>query len=91
MHTQTQTLRVILNIALFVSVLFLPWWLSIVFMVILLVFYTAYEIVFWGLAIDMLYSAPVPLFANFVLIFTVFSLLLFVSAEILKRRLIFYS
>lgn len=62
-------LRIIANIFLCASILFLPWWFSILAVLCMLLFFDAYEVVVWGLFADVLYGAPLPFFFNFVFVF----------------------
>jgi len=82
--------RVILNLTLLISVLFLPWWVSIFFAVVLLVFFEAWEIMVWGVVFDALYSSPAPISFGGEFVFTILFVSFFVVAGILKKRLIFY-
>ena len=73
-------LRTTLNILLAASILFLPWWISIVLAFSLLLLYSAYEVLFWGLIMDMFYSAPIGVFFGIELVFTILFVLLFIFA-----------
>ena len=83
--------RIFLNTLLLWSVLFLPWWVSVFFMVSLLVLWKAYEVLFWGFLIDVTYGASVPSYGTIPLIFTLLSVLLFIAIEFSKKRIIFYT
>jgi len=72
------------------SILFLPWWFSILFALVLLFGFEAVEVLGWGLLIDILYGTPLTFFFNFTFIFTLLFLLLFLSTYYLKKRLVFY-
>lgn len=82
--------RILLNALLFFSILFLPWWFSILFALVLLFGFEAIEVLGWGLLIDILYGTPLTLFFNFTFIFTLLFLTLFLVTTHLKQRLIFY-
>jgi len=82
--------RISLNILMVSSILFLPWWLSILFALVLLFGFEAVEVLGWGLLIDILYGTPLTLFFNFTFIFTLLFLTLFLVTTHLKQRLIFY-
>ncbi len=84
-------LRLFLNLLLFLGVLFSSWWVVIVLMISLLIFCEAYEILLWGIFFDLLYSNAVPLYFNIPILFTLFSLFLFVGVNFSKRHLIFYT
>ena len=82
--------RISLNILMVSSILFLPWWLSILFALVLLFGFEAVEVLGWGLLIDILYGTPLTLFFNFTFIFTLLFFVLFLSTQYLKRYLVFY-
>lgn len=84
--------RLILNICVLLSVLFLPWWATIALMgAVLFSSERAFEVLFWGLLMDVLYGTPQPLFFNITFLFTFGAGAMFVLAFFIKRRLIFYS
>jgi hypothetical protein len=76
---------------MFGSLLFLPWWFTVIAAIAFLAYFNAYEILFWGLFGDFLYSASVTEFFNFQFIFVSLFTLLFIGAYFLKKRLIFYN
>ncbi|MCH7529775.1 hypothetical protein IIB50_01525 [Patescibacteria group bacterium] len=84
-----RTTRIALNTALVSSILFLPWWFSVAVVVALLLAFSAYEVLAWGLFADMLYSAPIGAFAGIELAFTILFLLLFVCVGYSKQWLMF--
>jgi len=84
-------LRLFLNLCLLVSVFLFPWWLSVAFMGLLLITARAYEIIFWGFIIDLLYGASIPRFMNVPFVFTLGSAALFCLVEYIKPRLVFYQ
>lgn len=84
-------LRIIFNVLMFGSILFLPWWVTVIAAIAFLAFFNAYEILFWGLFADILYSAPVPDFLNIEFIFTIIFFLFFVGAYFIKKKLILYN
>lgn len=79
-----------MNIALAGSILFLPWWSTVLFAVATLLVFQAYEIIVWGFVADTLYGAPVALYYNIEFLFTLFFVVLVIIAVPLKHRLIFY-
>lgn len=82
--------RIVLNFILAASILFLPWWVSVLTGVLMLFLFEAYEIVVWGFVADQLYSVPNALFFNIEFLFTItFALLLF-SISKFKKYVIFY-
>ena len=84
-------LRIILNILLGISVLTLPWWLSLLIILVMLFLYRAYEVLAWGFIADVLYGWPLPAFFNTSLLITFSVVLLFLVAEYVKRFLVFYQ
>lgn len=84
-------LRIILNILLGVSILTLPWWVSIFFILTMLFLYRAYEVLAWALVADVLYGWPLPALFNTPLLFTILVTFLFFAAEYGKRFLVFYQ
>ena len=83
--------RVLAHSALFISLSFFPWWMTlIVALGALFLVRNFYEIVFWGIATDLLYGVPVRSFFGVNIIFTASFLAAYVGAEFLKRRLRLY-
>jgi len=83
-------IRLSLNLLLGISLLAFPWWMSLLLMLGMAFIYSAYEILFWGLAADALYGWPLPLFDNTPILFSVIALGIFLIVEYSKRFLIFY-
>ncbi len=75
--------RIIFDMALLVSVLFFPWWLSVMFVCVGVVLYEQYvECVIAGVAVDILYGAClVPI------IFTLSSFCIYVIFGRLKKHI----
>ena len=84
-------LRIVLNILLGISVLALPWWVSIFIILSMLFLYRAYEVLAWALIADALYGWPLPVFFNIPILFTILVTLLFFATEYGKRYLVFYQ
>ena len=82
--------RLSLNGVLFGSVLFLPWWVTLFAIAVFIALRFAPEVLFWGLALDLLYGAPLPSFFTVPLVCTLTAVVLFSAAELLKRRLTLY-
>lgn len=82
--------RIILNILLFASILFLHWWVSIFIALILLVLHKSYELVLWGIFADSLYSSVDGLFGIQFIFTLIFILILLISIPV-KKRVIFYG
>jgi hypothetical protein len=83
--------RLLLNTALALAIVFLPWWLATAIACVLLAYCDAYEVVLWGLFADGLYAVPAPMLSSFEFVFTaVWTLALCVSL-LIKPHLIFYA
>lgn len=83
--------RIVFNILMFLSVLFLPWWVTVIVAMVFLSKFKAYEIIFWGVFADILYNASVPSFLNIEYLFTITFIVLLIISHYLKRRLMFYD
>ncbi len=68
-------IRLILNIALFISILFFPWYLTIILGLALVALYNSYEVLAWGFFADTLYATTLPALYGFQFIFTVIFLI----------------
>lgn len=87
-----QSTRIFFVIALCMLIIWAPWWLVWCCAIALLFYFpNYYEIIIWGIVYDALYGISLPAFWNIEYIFTLFSILLFVMAVILKKRLIMYD
>lgn len=85
-------LRLVLNILLFLTILFLPWWFVLLAALALLIVFDAYEILFWGLFIDALYGNPSTfILFSFEYVFTIGFLAVLIISFIIKRKVIFYD
>lgn len=82
--------RIFLNVLIFLSILFFPWWITAFFALILLFSFEAAEVIIWGLLIDTLYGIPLAIFFHFTFVFTLLFMILFFVVQILKKRLVFY-
>ena len=83
-------LRIVMNVALAVSILFLPWWFTVLLAVAHIFMFQAYEIIVWGFVADTLYGAPVALYYNVEFFSTLLFAVLVILIVPLKHRLIFY-
>jgi len=83
--------RIGLNILMVSSILFLPWWFSVLLALVLLFGFEAVEVLGWGLLIDILYGTPLTFFYNFTFIFTLLFFILFLTTTYLKKYLVFYQ
>lgn len=84
-------IRILLNLFLFFSILFLPWWFTLFAAVAFLFIFEAYEVLLWGLFADVLYSTPVPAYFNIEFLFTLLFFILFIGIHYIKKRLRFYN
>jgi hypothetical protein len=84
--------RIILNILLFVSILVLPWWVS-VFLALAVLYYlrSFNEIVVYGLVWDILYGKFSPTFQILDYRLTLLFLFFLLSSFFIKKRLKFYD
>jgi hypothetical protein len=84
--------RIFVDILLILSLFIFPWWLVLILATIALFIFPAfYEILFLGVLMDSLYNAPIARFHQVEFVVTLVTAFLFVIAEILKRRLRFYT
>lgn len=84
-------IRIFLDIMLFLSVLFAPWWASVLIAVTILSIADAFEVILAGVALDALYSTPLAGFAMIEVLFTILFAGLFISAWYVKRHLLVYE
>ena len=84
----TMVQRITANIILLMSVLFAPWWITII-LALALVFYFKlyYEFIIAAVITDMLYGVPEVLLFDWVFVYTAFSIILFILVQWLKTRL----
>jgi hypothetical protein len=82
--------RTIFDVALLVTILFLPWWCFIFFALIGgLVFKNYFEVIIAGFCMDALYGTEAVAFHGFRLFFTLATLVLFFSLDALKSKIRF--
>lgn len=84
-------LRLIFSITMFASVFLCPWWITSILAVIVLFVWEAYEVIGAGFLLDAVYASQVPLFFSIEYIFTIASILFFITIHLLKKRLIVYQ
>jgi len=84
-------LRVIFNILMLGSILFLSWWVTAIVAIGFLFKFRAYEIILWGIFADVLYGASVPSFYNIEFLFTIGAIVFFILSYFLKKKLMFYD
>ncbi|HEX9609140.1 MAG TPA: hypothetical protein VGA06_02945 [Candidatus Paceibacterota bacterium] len=82
--------RVLLNGALLSTIVWLPWWITIIFILALVARFRAYEVLLWGVVADALYAAPASVLVGLPMFFTLAFTALFIVAEYSKRFLVFY-
>lgn len=85
-------LRIIASLIILLSILFLPFWVS----VILALIATIYFRVFWEAIIlffisDLLYGAKEARFFNITLVSTIFIVIILLLVEFIKKKLKFYK
>ena len=83
-------LRIVMNVALAASILFLPWWFTVLLAVAHIFMFQAYEIIVWGFVADTLYGTPIALYYNIEFFSTLLFAVLVILVVSFKRRLIFY-
>ncbi len=80
--------RVVVDVLLFGSVLFLPWWIGTSLALIFFFFFPYFvEMLFVSLLTDLLYATPTERFAGFRFVLSLSSVSIFVFCTILKRHL----
>lgn len=80
--------RIIFSIVLFLSVLFLPFWVSAILGLIgILAFRYYFEAVGLLLISDLMFGAPTARFYNFTFVSTLFSLALLTATELVRDKL----
>lgn len=83
--------RIIFNIILGLSILFMPWWLSVGLGILMIAFIrNPYEILVWGLFMDSLYGFSGTDFF-FIGTFTWAAVIALLISIFLKERLLFYN
>lgn len=86
------TLRIFVNIILFLSIFYLPWWSTIFFILLgTFLFRNFYEGIFAGLLLDLLYGTGVKEFYGVWFVFTASTLIFFVIGERLKKNIRIYE
>lgn len=69
----------------------MPWWITAIIAVGFLSKFMAYEIIFWAIFADVLYSASVIDFYNIQFLFTIGAVVMFILAYFIKKKLMFYD
>jgi hypothetical protein len=85
-------IRILASVVLLFSVLYLPFWVSIILALAGMVYFTRYwEALLLFLVSDALYGVPESRFFGFVFVAFTLALLMLITAEILKTKLKFYN
>jgi hypothetical protein len=84
-------LRITLNLLIFSSILFLPWWFTALAAIGFMFAFEAYEVLLWGLIADIYYGAPVPAYFNIEFLFTILFFILFAVIHFFKKKLLAYT
>jgi len=80
-------IRLVLNAAILVSILFFPWWFTVIVGIILVFLQkNFYEIIVWAIFYDVLYGISSINIWGFTFFFTVGVLFLFYGAGFLKSK-----
>jgi len=85
-------LRILASILLLFSILFMPFWVSVILALASMVYFS----IFWEATIllllsDLLYGAKEAKFSNVIFISFIVSILILILLEFLKKKLKFYS
>jgi hypothetical protein len=83
--------RLLINVALGLSIIFLPWWIATVLVLVLLLYCDGYEVIVWGLVADGLYAVPAPALGSFEFALTAGWTALLCASLVIKPHLIFYA
>ncbi len=83
--------RILADILLFASALFLPWWITILAaFACFFLFQYFVELIIIGFLLDVLFGVPLPRFGGFQFVLSVISVLFFGVGTFLKRRMRVY-
>ena len=84
-------LRLAANLILFISIVFFPWWITLLFAgVFFFKFSLMYEVIGWAFFMDVLYGTRLSFFFNVTLLASSGALVLFMITEMLKTRIRYY-
>lgn len=88
-HRTNIILRVIFNLILFLGVFVMPFWLFAVLALVGLAYFRSfYEFIAGFMMRDFLYGAPEARFGGFVYVLTVISILAFIAADFIKKKIL---
>ncbi|MFC1720851.1 hypothetical protein ACFL0K_01210 [Patescibacteria group bacterium] len=80
--------RIIADLILLLSVLFMPWWLTVILAFVLVFYFKSYyEFIIAGVLTDALYGVPQDWLFDLTLMYTSFSIVIFIFIQWLKTRL----
>jgi hypothetical protein len=83
-------LRILASIILLFSILFLPFWMSVIWALAGMVYFSFFwEAVFLFLLSDLLYGVPEPKFFNMVFVSSILTFVCLATLELLKKKLRF--
>jgi hypothetical protein len=85
-------IRIFLAILVFFCILWGYWWLTWSLIIVFLFYFNLYyEIILWGIMYDAIYGLKLPVFWDIQYVFTISSIILFLIAFYLRKRLIAYD
>ncbi|MEK7081273.1 MAG: hypothetical protein AAB902_02710 [Patescibacteria group bacterium] len=85
-------LRILASVLLLFSILFMPFWVSVILALAGMIYFAIFwEVVVLLLLSDLLYGVKEAKFSNVIFISFIVSILVLVLLEFLKRKLKFYS
>lgn len=90
-NLKNMTGRIITNIVIVISILFLPWWATVLLVCAgILLFPHFYEAIIAGVLMDVLYGVSMVSFSGFVAVFTVIFSLGYLLGERFKKNVRLY-
>ncbi len=84
--------RIFASILLFISVLFMPWWTTIILALVCMIYFHYFiEAIFLFLLSDVLFALPESVFFDIVFVSSIFATITMFTIEIIKKKLKFYN
>jgi len=83
--------RISINILLFISILYFPWWATFLIALLLLALHSGVELLFWGVFADALFGTKLLFFYDVQFLFTLTFFALIFLALYIKKQIIFYN
>jgi hypothetical protein len=81
--------KLVFSILYFVSCVFLPWYLTAIFAIVLIVYLDLWPIaILGGLLMDIAFGAPIPAVFSFAYIYSALFVLLTIIAVVLRQRML---